>query len=130
MFAPRALVCGTWLGAFGLNHEREAVEKLSHARGQRSRQLGERAGDVLLEGRRGEALDEGSTEIQRAQLRKRKARVVEPLERALLEHPVPLAVDDLVVEREARGLQRFQIPPDGARRDTGLFREVVNPCAA
>ena len=42
----------------------------------------------------------------------------------------PLAVDDLVVEREARGLQRFQIPPDGARRDTGLLREVVNPRAA
>jgi hypothetical protein len=77
-----------------------------------------------------EALDQRPAEIERAQLGEGEAGVVEPLERALLEHPVALAVDQLVVEGESRSLQGFEVAPDGSRRHAGAVRKVVNREAA
>ena len=126
MLAAGPLVGGAGLGSLGLNHERQPIEELPHAGRQRAGELVERARDILLKRRRRQTLDERATEIQRAQFGEREAGVVEPLEGALLEHPVALAVDDLVVEWESCGLERFEIAPDGSSRDAGLLREIVD----
>ena len=109
-----------------LHHERQAIEELAHARRQRGGELVERAPDVALERRGGEALDERAREIQRAQLREREAGVVEPPERLLLERPVLLAVVDFVEQRKPGRLQRFEVAADRARRDAGALGEVVD----
>ena len=79
-----------------------------------------------MERRAGERLDQRPAEIERAQLRQREAGLVEPAERPLLEHPVALAVVQVVVEREPGGLQRLEIAADGPGRHAGPLRQVVD----
>ena len=105
----------------GLHDERQPIEELPHARRQRRGKLVERGSHVALERRRGEAFDERPREVDRGQLRQRESGVVQTPERALLERPVLLAVVDFIEEREPGSLQRFQIAPDGPRRDAGTL---------
>src|SRR5262249_38021086 len=99
-------------GALGLEHERQAIEKLPHGWREDGGELVERRRDVLLKGGRREALDERAAEIERAQLRERETGGVQPPERLGFESPVALAVDHFVEQRKPGRLQRFEIAAD------------------
>ncbi len=110
----------------GLNGQRQAIEKLAHARRQRRRELVEGRAHILLERRRRQAFCQRPREVERAQLGEIEAGVVEAAKRLLLEAPIALAVVHVVEEREARFLQRFEIAADRPRRDAGARRHVVD----
>ena len=68
-------------GPLRLDHQRQAIEELPHARRERRRQLVERVATSCWNGVAARHFDQRPAEIQRAQLREREAGVVEPPER-------------------------------------------------
>ena len=111
----------------GRDDARQLIEELPHVRRERRRQLLERALDIVAERRARERLEERAAEIERAQLGQREPGR-EPLERLAVDAPPrpPIVARSIVVEREARFLERLQVAADRARRDAAERREIVD----
>jgi len=109
-----------------LDHQRQTIQEVTHPGRQRVGELVERAANVALERRRGEALHQRSRKVDRRQLGQSEPGVVQPPERALLERPVLLAVVNFIEQRKACGLKRLEIAPNGPGRYTGSFGEIVD----
>ncbi len=108
------------------DHARQPIEKPLHGGRERRLDLVERALQIAEHVRSREALDQRATEIERAELGEREPIPGQRAHPSRIHPPELRAVDDVVVDRKASGLERREVAPDRARGDMELFREFRN----
>ena len=112
-----------WLGR---QHGRQPIEELAHAWRQHFLEPGESVGEVALERRSGDGLEQVTTQVERAELGEGETGL-DAFEDLTVDAPVDVAVTvAFVVERKARLLQRGEIPSDGACGDVELAGQRVD----
>ena len=111
----------------GGNDARQLIEEVPHVRRQHRGQFLERALDVVAKRRARQRFEKGAAEVQRAQLRHGEAGR-ESLERLTVHAPArfSVVVGLVVVEREARFLERLQVAPDRPRGDIAERGQLVD----